>query len=232
MTSTELQFAAALSLFPAEVADDLGNWIAPCFGAEIHSGRRAMRRKSAAVWVLLSVVLALVGIACTSQKGNLSQRGDASSASSSVSSRNDFSHDDDIRLITPRFDEVERLNNINYFRGNFIHFDCTKSGCDGETLVVNNAGAVFPGRKHTSAELKNLGLDPKTVKLMSVQWSHAERDEFVCMLARAEFQQSIFNSILVATPDAVGVSQYQDNILLPTQIPSGCKLPPDSGGFR
>jgi hypothetical protein len=131
-------------------------------------------------------------------------------------------------LLGPRNDEQERLNAINFFHDNLLHFDCAKSSCDNPTLFVenNSEGAFSPGRKYDPSELKGL-------ESMRTWWSDSEKDEFVCMLARAEFQQSIFSSILINATDTLGVTnKFQAIITLPVKVPASCKLPPDSSGFR
>lgn len=153
---------------------------------------------------------------------------DSAQSSAADPKRNNFTFNQNINLLVPRNDEQERLNAINYFHENLLHFHCGESGCDNSTLFVDNEseGAFLPGRRYTPSQLKGL-------EGMSTWWSDSEKDEFVCMLARAEFQQSIFDSVLINATDTVGVAnKFQATILLPVKVPASCKLPPDTSGFR
>ena len=151
---------------------------------------------------------------------------DSAQSSAAAAQGNSFTFNQNIELLSARNDEQERLNSIDFFRERNVQFHCGQTGCDNTNLFVDNGskGRWLPGEKMPGTE-EDMGL-----------WSPAETDEFVCALAKVEFRQSIFGSVMVSEThrDRLGVTKgkFQGIILLPPKMPAGCKLPPDVDGFR
>ena len=126
--------------------------------------------------------------------------------------------EDSTQLAETRRDEIMRLNSIHFFRDHLIKFSCGTAfspfePCPNTTLLVFVDVGIPDDEKYATIPTK---------------------DELVCLLAQAEFQQSLFKwvSMSTASTDMMGVVRYKSKFQVELPIsgtPVGCQLLPGSG---
>lgn len=129
--------------------------------------------------------------------------------------------EDSTQLAETRRDEIMRLNNINFFRDRLIKFSCGTASspfepCPNTTLLVFVDVGIPDDEKYATIPTK---------------------DELVCALAQAEFQQSLFKWVSMSTvsTDLMGVVRHKFKFQVELPIsgtPVGCQLLPGLGGMR
>jgi hypothetical protein len=148
-------------------------------------------------------------------------KGSASGEDSGIARQSRPVVEDSTQLAETRRDEIMRLNSIHFFRDHLMKFSCGTAfspfePCPNTTLLVFVDVGIPDDEKYATIPTK---------------------DQLLCLLAQAEFQQSLFKwvSMSTASTDLMGVvrNKFKFQVKLPISgTPVGCQLLPGSDGMR
>src|ERR1700740_45370 len=145
-------------------------------------------------------------------------KGSASVENSGIARESRPVVEDSTQAAEARRDEIMRLNSIDFFRDRLIKFSCGTAfspfePCPNTTLLVFLDVGIPDDEKYATIPTK---------------------DELLCALAQAEFQQSLFKwvSMSTASTDLMHVVRYKSKFQVKLPIsgtPVGCQLVLGSG---